>query len=115
MLSNVYFIKISDSRVVQVPWKPKKELPPPDDTIPPPSNPPKISQDVPLQPEEKPSDDASECVLQKSDIKSSLLLNAVELIENDFWKDENKERENGIVTLALNHFYQEVYKVPISV
>jgi len=44
---------------------------------------------------------------------TNLLLRAVEIIENDYFKNPNQKREMGILPLAINHLYQDVYKIPV--
>lgn len=48
--------------------------------------------------------------------KTNLLLLAVDEIEQElFSKNENNKREIGIVTMALNHIFEDVYRFPLSV
>ncbi|KAK5648603.1 hypothetical protein RI129_003495 [Pyrocoelia pectoralis] len=48
-----------------------------------------------------------------SDKETNVLLNAVSSIEKEFFINEFVQREAGILTLALNYIYKDIYKVPL--
>lgn len=108
-----------ESRVVQKPWVPKREsaqhLSMPPKTPPPPPLPPQPSLSVG-------NDDLKGSVKTETFSKMSskpaapanLLLRSVNAVETEFWASDDGPRKPGVLILALNHIYKDVYRLPLS-
>ncbi|KAF5297115.1 hypothetical protein FQA39_LY02695 [Lamprigera yunnana] len=83
----------------------KTPPPPPEDTLPTPqeqvSTPSVPEKTTPLH---SPSNNIGD---------SNLLLKAISSLENEFLYSYN-EREQGLLTMAINYLYKDVYKIPLS-
>lgn len=51
---------------------------------------------------------------QKFSRKSGILLTALNVVESEFFRCDNSDREVGILTIALNHLCKDVYRKPLS-
>lgn len=104
---------ILESRVVQKPWVPKKELPKDlDELIKEPAKP--APQKAP-RPEETLGISHSDyhgpqLISYSAEYHPNILLNSVRSIEAEMWRRETEGYfQPGIVTLALEYIYDEVY------
>lgn len=45
---------------------------------------------------------------------TNLLLRSVSALENEFWSNDGEQRKPGLLVLAVNHIYKDVYRLPLS-
>lgn len=45
---------------------------------------------------------------------TSLTLKAVDIFEKEFWHSESRIRNVGILTVAINHLYSDVFRVSLA-
>lgn len=109
-------VLFADSRVLQIPWKGKKEpqLPPPDEPRESPSGSPTPPNAL-VTSHQTPTILIAEAISADVEESRSLVLDAIKTLQRDLWNRDEEERNLGVVSLALNHFYQDVYRVPLSV
>lgn len=106
-----------ESRVVQKPWVSKKERAQHLSSSPPSSPPPPIAPHPSLS---LASDDLKGSVNTETISKISvetpknLLLRCVNAVETEFWSSEGEQRKPGVLVIALNHIYKDVYRLPLS-
>lgn len=95
--------------MVQKPWVSKKEsariLSNPPTTPPPP--PPQLKINVE-------SENLNVSTTSKMDDAGNLLLRSVNAVETEFWSRDGAQRKPGLLVLAVNHIYKDVYRLPLS-
>lgn len=103
---------VLESRVVQKPWVSKKESVKQLINDPPPPPPPEIQLNFKTD-TVKAASSSSENVSSKLEAEN-LLLRSVNAIEREFWASNETQRQPGLLILAVNHIYKDVYRLPLT-
>lgn len=101
--------------MVQKPWVSKREsvrqITSSPSNPPPPPAPPSLSG---LNNVETESSKETISRMDATPPAGNFLLKSVNAVEKEFWSREDEKRKPGVLVLAVNHVYKDVYRLPIT-